>query len=132
MTKARIQVKNHWGNGALHVQGVGEEGNRPYGLAVDIRIPVDVRGWLAEQKGTLNSANDVDGGMNKEYLVSTLYMDGDGGVRLLVQGDSNNHEEGGLVELDGESSVVQLLVDWATGNSLVGGGYPPADGEQGS
>ena len=128
--ETRLQVKREWTGGALHVQGVGEMGNRPYGLSVDIRIPTDVAQWLAQQKGALRSANNEDG--PKEYLTTTLYMDGDEGVRLLVEGQSTNHGGGALIELDGSSSAVELLVDWATGNSLVGGGYPPVDGEDDS
>ena len=128
MNETRIQVKKEWAGGALHVQGVGQEGNRPYGLAVDIRIPTDVRDWLAGQKGVLRSANN-DGGGPKDYLTTILYMDGEDGVRLLVWGESENHADGALIELDNESPVVELLVDWATGNSLVGGGYPQVDGD---
>ena len=133
MVEARIQVKKEWQSGTLHVQGVGEEGNRPYGLAVDIRIPIDVRNWLSVQKGALRSANDVDGTHGKDYLPTVLYVDeGEPNPRVLVGGEQVNHEGGALIELDGDSPSVSLLVGWADDNSLIPDGFPQADGEQDS
>tara|TARA_Y100000004_G_scaffold186853_1_gene238889 strand:- start:86 stop:565 length:480 start_codon:yes stop_codon:yes gene_type:complete len=128
--EARLMARVDWGESkALHLQGIGEEEGRPYGMSVDLYVHGDVVQWVNQQTPSLHSANrlggpDGDGGWTKnsepgvvQYVPATLRVDGDN-VFLLIEGEEKNHTDGALVQLKAQSASVEFVRAFAEMNGI--------------
>jgi len=116
----RLQVRTVYHPATLHVQGVGEQVNREYGLAVDVRAIPEITDWLAEQERTLSSPAS-----GQLLYVEAEFYEGDEPQLLVVGNTPLNHERGALLNLDGASPSVDMLRQFAGANDLVAGGVTP-------
>ena len=125
--EARMMARVGWeGKTMLHLQGVGEQDSRPYGMSIDIRVNPDVIEWLNTQQATMPSANQmVDGDGNptmlnpsNQYVACDVQSDGER-VAILIRGESINHADGALVELKGSAPSVEFTVNFADANGIL-------------
>ena len=128
--EARLMARVGWGESkALHLQGIGEEEGRPYGMSVDLYVHSDVVQWVNQQDPCLHSANRLggpnpDGGWIKnsnpgvaQYVPAQLRVDGDN-VFLFISGEEKNHTDGALVQLKAQSASVEFVRAFAEMNGI--------------
>tara|TARA_Y100001972_G_scaffold115430_1_gene152123 strand:- start:54 stop:470 length:417 start_codon:yes stop_codon:yes gene_type:complete len=116
--KPRIQVRCNYDDHRIHIQGVGEPTvNRKYGIALELRAPISLTGWLAEQTAKLNSPASG----NQLYIEMEVchYPEADKN-QLLIHGTELNHPEGAMLNISTESGDVKVLMDFvkATASGL--------------
>ena len=116
--KARLQVRCNYDDHRIHIQGVGEPTvNRKYGIALELRAPISLTGWLAEQTAKLNSPASG----NQLYIEMEVchYPEADKN-QLLIHGTELNHPEGAMLNISTESGDVKVLMDFvkATASGL--------------
>ena len=116
--KPRIQVRCNYDDHRIHIQGVGEPTvNRKYGIALELRAPISLTGWLAEQTAKLNSPASG----NQLYIEMEVchYPEADKN-QLLIHGTELNHPEGAMLNISSESGDVKVLMDFvkATASGL--------------
>ena len=125
--EARMMARTNWESPMLHLQGIGREDGRPYGMSVDIRVQPDVIAWLNTQEPTMPSANlMVDNATGEpsilhkpnQYIEARLQADGER-IAILLVGESVNHPEGALVELSTTAASVEYAVNFAEANGIL-------------
>ena len=107
----RLQVRCQFDTNRIHVQGVGEPTvNRKYGLAIELRAPPQLTEWLSEQEPTLSSP--ASGTMLYAPMSVLSYIEHEGSVQLLIEGEELNHPEGAMLDISDDSVAVQTLIDF--------------------
>ena len=111
----RLQVRCNYDDHRIHIQGVGEPTvNRKYGIALELRAPISLTGWLAEQTAKLKSPASG----NQLYIEMEVchYPEADKN-QLLIHGTELNHPEGVMLNISTESSDVKNLIDFVKATS---------------
>ena len=125
--EARMMARVNWETPMLHLQGIGEEDGRPYGMSIDIRVQPDVLTWLNQQEPTMPSANQlIDGNTGEpsilhktnQYIEARVQADGER-IAILLVGESANHPEGALIELSTTASSIDFVVNFAEANGIL-------------
>lgn len=107
----RLQVRCQFDTNRIHIQGVGEPTvNRKYGLAIELRAPPELTEWLSEQAPTLSSP--ASGSILYAPMSVLSYIEHEGVVQLLIDGDELNHPEGAMLDISEDSLAVKTLIDF--------------------
>lgn len=116
-TSDRMQIKCKNDDGRIHIQGVSSSvtDGRKYGMAVKMRVPADVTMWLNEQEPVLKSAAS-EGVM---YTPFRIYRYSNKVCQLFIAGDSANHPNGAVLEMQPMSKGVSRLLAWAHKAGLI-------------
>jgi|10_taG_2_1085330.scaffolds.fasta_scaffold64224_3 hypothetical protein len=106
--KERMQVKCNYDEGRMHIQGLSEttQHGRPYGFAMKMRTSPDVTQWLRTIPATLKSAASGE----VMYTEFHVYRYGDGTYQLFIPGESANHPEGAMLDLQPLDETVKSLI----------------------
>jgi len=105
-----IQARTTHSDYHIHVQAIGEmEMNRPYGGAWELRAPVEVIEWLANQEPVL--ASGASGHMY--YIRMDVLLFDTGAQGLLIHGTEFNHPKGCLMGCNPKSPSVKAVVEYA-------------------
>jgi hypothetical protein len=103
--KVYVEVQGRVRNGLLHIQGRGPEGNRLYGVAVDLPIDGDFATWLDGQTHSLQSLADTG------HLYLPMQVRVADTIRLQVPGTEFNRPYGAAVRFP-ITDETEPLVDW--------------------
>lgn len=97
-------------DGLLHIQGRGHEGNREYGVAVNVHVATAFKLWLSNQLHTNSSLADSD----TQYVpMQTRLDDSDNIVRFQVQGGyGGNRDYGYAFTVSQDDPNIEPLIDW--------------------
>ena len=130
-TKKRTQVRCVYSDNMIHVQGVGTEMNRPYGMATEFRVPTVITNWLKGQNPTLQSPASGDTLYIPVQLIQytgieSAEIDGCSEVRrwqLVIEstvdgGDPLNHPKGAVLDMQPLSIPVSTFIEFCTMNEL--------------
>ena len=105
----RLQVRTQFDTNRIHIQGVGEPTvNRKYGIALELRAPPELTEWLSEQEPTLSSP--ASGSMLYAPMSVISYIEHEGSVQLLIEGEELNHPKGAMLKDD--STAVATLISF--------------------
>lgn len=105
----RLQVRCQYDNNRIHIQGIGEPTvNRKYGIALELRAPISLTEWLNDQTPTHKSP--ASGSMLYIPIQMYHYIEHDGTVQFLIQGEELNHPQGAMLDVSMESPAVETLV----------------------
>tara|TARA_B100001094_G_scaffold307998_1_gene340205 strand:- start:1141 stop:1581 length:441 start_codon:yes stop_codon:yes gene_type:complete len=112
-----LQVRVNAGENILHIQGYGNEHNRPYGFAHKYHVPLELTEWLRTQDPThLSFASDI-----KAYIRGVVTVQYTNGVQLLIDGKGGNHTQGThfVLDMNTKKPLVQELMDFVNNNDLL-------------
>ena len=104
----RMQVRCIYDMNALHIQGVGPSVNRKYGIALELRAPPELTEWLSEQAPTL--ASPASGSLLYAPMSVISYVEQEGTVQILIEGEELNHPKGAMLDVKDESTAVSTLI----------------------
>jgi hypothetical protein len=114
--EARLQVRTQFDSNRIHIQGVGEPTvNRKYGIALELRAPVELTEWLSEQPPTLPSP--ASGSVLYAPLEVISYVEQQGTVQLLIKGTELNHPSGAMLDVKDDSTAVGTLITFVKNTS---------------
>lgn len=92
--KPYVEIKGREdGAQGLHIQGVGPEVNRPYGVAVDVGVPANLAEWVRNQPHTTKSESSP-----KKYVVMQASLREEDTIHVQVKGSSLNRPYGAVFE----------------------------------
>lgn len=107
----RLQVRTQFDTNRIHIQGVGEPTvNRKYGIALELRAPPALTEWLSEQEPTL--ASPASGSMLYAPMSVISYIEHEGSVQLLIEGEELNHPKGAMLDVKDDSTAVATLISF--------------------
>lgn len=107
----RLQVRTQFDTNRIHIQGVGEPTvNRKYGIALELRAPPALTEWLSEQEPTL--ASPASGSMLYAPMSVVSYIEHEGSVQLLIEGEELNHPKGAMLDVKDDSTAVATLISF--------------------
>tara|TARA_R100000657_G_C4615533_1_gene67234 strand:+ start:204 stop:620 length:417 start_codon:yes stop_codon:yes gene_type:complete len=107
----RLQVRTQFDTNRIHIQGVGEPTvNRKYGIALELRAPPALTEWLSEQEPTL--ASPASGSMLYAPMSVISYIEHEGSVQLLIEGEELNHPKGAMLDVKDDSTTVATLISF--------------------
>jgi hypothetical protein len=112
-----LQARVNAGDTVLHLQGYGEEQNRPYGYAEKFYVPLEMTEWLRNKTAThMSFASPTEAYIRGVCVVQ--YADG---VQLLIDGEGGNHTQGThfVLDMNTDSSRVKQLLDFVNNNDLL-------------
>jgi hypothetical protein len=118
--EARLQVRTQFDTNRIHIQGVGEPTvNRKYGIALELRAPPELTEWLSEQEPTL--ASPASGSLLYAPMSVISYVEQEGTVQILIEGEELNHPKGAMLDVKDESTAVATLITFVknTNSGLV-------------
>ena len=130
MTK-RIQVRCEYSDNMIHIQGIGDPehggGNRKYGMATELRVPIEMTAWLRGQTPTAQSPASGDKLYVPLRLVRYDKFSGDTGksvYQLFIEstldgGDPLNHPMGAVLDMQLLSQPVMEFISFCEGNNIV-------------
>ena len=102
-------------DGKLHIQGKGTPANRPYGVAVDVSIPDDLREWFEEQNHTLPSLANTDA-----MYVPIQARIKDGLIHVQVKGNKPyNRSYGAAFDIKGAEVLKSFLTTVALHEGII-------------
>ncbi len=115
--KNRLQIRCEYESHRIHIQGVGKQMNRKYGIALQLRAPLDVTEWLREQEPT--NVSPASGEML--YIPASFMESVDGVSQLLLHGERLNHPDGAMLDLKqpNKSEEVKVLREFAFESGLL-------------
>lgn len=107
----RLQVRTQFDTNRIHIQGVGEPTvNRKYGIALELRAPPALTEWLSEQEPTL--ASPASGSKLYAPMSVISYIEHEGSVQLLIEGEELNHPKGAMLDVKDDSTAVATLISF--------------------
>jgi hypothetical protein len=107
----RLQVRTQFDTNRIHIQGVGEPTvNRKYGIALELRAPPELTEWLSEQEPTL--ASPASGSLLYAPMSVVSYIEHEGSVQLLIEGEELNHPKGAMLDVKDDSTAVATLISF--------------------
>lgn len=107
----RLQVRTQFDTNRIHIQGVGEPTvNRKYGIALELRAPPELTEWLSEQPPTL--ASPASGSMLYAPMSVVSYIEHEGSVQILIEGEELNHPKGAMLDVKDDSTAVATLISF--------------------
>ena len=112
-----LQVRVNAGDKILHIQGYGEEQNRPYGFAHRFNVPHEMTQWLMTNNAThMSFASD-----SMVYIRGVEVAQYTDGVQLLIDGEGGNHTQGThfVLDLNLDKPLVKELMDFVNNNDLL-------------
>ena len=113
-----VQVRCQYSENRIHIQGIGETDNRPYGFACKYSVPKEMSDWLRVQEDnlfpSLASGTSVNIYIRGVYI--TQYSDG---YQISVGGVGGNFDESYVLDLVTDKSHIMAMIDWASNNDLL-------------
>jgi len=102
-------------DGKLHIQGRGVPVNRPYGVAVDVSIPDNLREWFEEQDHILPSLANTDA-----MYVPIQARIKDGLIHVQVRGNKPyNRPYGAAFDIKGAEVLKSFLTTVALHEGII-------------
>ena len=89
-----VQVRCQYSENMIHIQGIGETDNRPYGLSMEVRVPPRVLGY--------------DDGSYQMLITSTV----DGG-------DPHNHTDGMMLNIKNDTMNNLKFLEWCKTSEVI-------------
>tara|TARA_R110002020_G_scaffold2899_7_gene13445 strand:+ start:560 stop:1006 length:447 start_codon:yes stop_codon:yes gene_type:complete len=116
-----VQVRCQYSENRIHIQGIGETDNRPYGLSMEIRVPPSVTDWLAMQKPTRES-KATSGAML--YVPVRVLGYGDEKYQMLIAstvdgGDPHNHTDGMMLNIKNDTMNNLKFLEWCKTSEVI-------------
>lgn len=116
-----VQVRCQYSENMIHIQGIGETDNRPYGLSMEVRVPPSVTDWLAMQKPTRESK--ASKGAMLYIPVRVLGYD-DGSYQMLITstvdgGDPHNHTDGMMLNIKNDTMNNLKFLEWCKTSEVI-------------
>jgi hypothetical protein len=123
----RIQVRCQYSDNMIHVQGIGNPeptgGNRKYGMATELRVPIELTNWLKGQEPTAKSPASGDQLYIPLRLVRYVVDSHTPCYQLFIEatapgGDPLNHPMGAVLDMQPLSQPVKDLIAFCEANEI--------------
>ena len=118
-----VQVRCEYNANMIHVQGIGVEENRGYGLSIEFRVPTEVTDWLCGQVPTTRSLSSS----NALYYIPAemnRFAVGDGYEYQMVLkstvegGDAYNHPDGLILNMHKDTMNIMQFINFCDTNLI--------------
>ena len=118
-----VQVRCEYKASMIHVQGIGAEENRDYGLSIEFRVPTEVTDWLCGQVPTVRSKASTNALFYIPAEMNRFTVDDGYEYQMVLKstvegGDAYNHPDGLVLNMHKNTMNIMQFISFCDTNSI--------------